>query len=92
MANFKKIVGVLERTMSVGRRMLLIVAFLAFAAGCATATKQPSLYDTQPDLLTKQYSADEIKAIDQNFKVNSLQYSQQLGNLLLWQMILKMKV
>ena len=86
MFNFERIAGVLERTMSVGRRMLLIVAFLAFAAGCATATKQPSLYDTQPDLLTKQYSADQIKAIEQNFNVNPLQYSQKLGNLLLWQM------
>ena len=86
MFNFERIAGVLERTMSVGRRMLLIVAFLAFAAGCATATKQPSLYDTQPDLLTKQYSADQIKAIEQNFNANPLQYSQQLGNLLLWQM------
>lgn len=86
MFNFERIAGVLERTMSVGRRMLLIVAFLAFAAGCATATKQPSLYDTQPDLLTKQYSADQIKAIEQNFNVNPLQYSQQLGNLMLWQM------
>jgi len=91
MFNFERIAGVLERTMSVGRRMLLIVAFLAFAAGCATATKQPSLYDTQPDLLTKQYSADQITTIEQNFNANPLQYSQQLGNLLLWQM-LKMKV
>ena len=82
MVNFKRISGVLESKMSLILRMLLIVTALALAAGCAT-TKQPSLYDTQPDLLTKQYSADQIKAIDQNFKVNSLQYSQQLGNLLL---------
>lgn len=86
MVNFKRIAGVLESTMTSSRRMLLIVTALALAAGCATATKQPSLYDTQPDLLAKQYSPDEIKAIEQNFKVNPLQYSQQLGNLLLWQM------
>ena len=86
MVNFKRISGVLESKMCLILRMLLIVTALAFAAGCATATKQPSLYDTQPDLLTKQYTLGEIKAIEQNFNANPLQYSQQLGNLLLWQM------
>ena len=64
------------------RRILLIVVALAFA-GCA-ATKQPSLYDAQPDLLTKQYTPDEIAAVKQNFDANPLQYSQELGNLMLW--------
>ncbi len=56
---------------------------LAFA-GCAMATKQTSLYDT--NLLTKQYTPAEIKTIEQNFNANPLQYSQEFGNLLLWQM------
>lgn len=85
MVNFKRISGVLESKMSLILRMLLIIAFLAFAAGCA-ATKQPSLYDTNPELLTKQYTSDQMKAVEQGFMANPLQYSQQLGNLLLWQM------
>ena len=61
-------------------KILLIVVPLAFA-GCATAIKQPSLFDTNPTLLTKQYTPNEIKEIEQGFKTNPLQYSQELGNL-----------
>ena len=64
------------------RRILIIAVALTFA-GCA-ATKQPSLYDAQPDLLTKQYTPDEIAAVKQNFDANPLQYSQELGNFMLW--------
>jgi len=66
-------------------KILLIVVAFSFA-GCVTATKQPSLYNTNPTLLTKQYTPDEIAAVKQNFKANPLQYSQELGNLILWQM------
>jgi hypothetical protein len=62
---------------------IAIETALACAAGCA-ATKQPSLYDTKPDLLTKQYTSDQMKAVEQGFKSNPLQYSQELGNLILW--------
>ena len=64
----------------------LIFILLLLVLGCATATKQPSLFETNPTLLTKQYTPDEIAAIKQNFDANPLQYSQEFGNLLLWQM------
>jgi len=65
---------------------IFLIVLAAILLACATATKQPSLYDTQPDLLSKQYPPDEITAIEQGFEVNPLRYSQELGNLLLWKM------
>ncbi|CAB1055348.1 hypothetical protein D1BOALGB6SA_81 [Olavius sp. associated proteobacterium Delta 1] len=64
---------------------LTSVAFL----GCAAvAVNQPSIYDN-PDLLNKHYSLGEIIAIQKNFEANPLAYSQDFGNLLLWQMYQK---
>jgi hypothetical protein len=71
--------------------LALYFAFLAaltFLAGCA-GSKIPSLYDTNPVLLNKQYTVEEITKIEQNFNENPKQYSQELGNLILWRMYKK---
>jgi len=67
-------------------KLFLYGTALAFSFGCATATKQPSIFQTNPSLLTKQYTPDQITTIQQNFETNPAQYSQELGDLLLWQM------
>jgi hypothetical protein len=59
-----------------------VTVFVSFFSGCIITRKQPSIFDTQPDLVTKQYTLDEIKVISHNFDANPLKYSQQLTNLL----------
>jgi len=43
------------------------------------------LYDTRPGLFSKQYTTGEIRAIKAGFKVYPFDYSQEFGDLLLWQ-------
>ena len=63
---------------------IAIVFSLCLLNACTTATKQSSLFNTNPTLLTKQYTPDEITTIEEGFKANPSQYSQGLGNLMLW--------
>ena len=86
MKNTNMRAGVLETAMALSKRILFMVSALALVFGCATATKQPSLFQTNPALLTRQYTPVQISLIHQNFKANPVQYSQELGDLLLWQM------
>jgi len=86
MQSTNMLAGVLQTAMARSQRILSMVGVLALVAGCATATKQPSLFQTNPDLLTRQYTPAQISRIQKNFEANPLQYSQELGNLLLWQM------
>lgn len=68
------------------RKSLYIGILFLCIIGCATiGTKQPSLYDTRPGLFSKQYTTGEIRAIKAGFKAYPLDYSQEFGNLLLWQ-------
>lgn len=57
-----------------------------FILSCAIPTKQPNYLDKHPNVLKKQYSADEIATIEKNFKANPSQYSQTMGDLILWRM------
>jgi hypothetical protein len=62
-----------------------IAAFITLTLiACAMATKQRSAFDTNNVL--QDYTPGMINAIEQNFDANPLQYSQDMGNLLLWQM------
>lgn len=85
MKNTNMHAGVLKAVLALRQRILFMVSVLGLVAGCATATKQPSVFNADPDLLTKQYTADEISRIQKNFEANPVQYSQELGNLFLWQ-------
>ena len=49
-------------------------------------TRQPSYFDKHPDVLKKQYTADEIATLKKNFEANPLKYSQAVGDMLLWRM------
>jgi len=68
--------------------LLPLLAVMAVnIAGCAnTVSTQPTFFDTLPELFTKKYSSAEITAVRQNFKIDPPQYSQALGEMLLWQM------
>lgn len=68
------------------RKSLYIVILFFCIIGCATVgTRQPTLFDTKPGLYSKQYTTGEIRAIEAGFKVYPLEYSEEFGNLLLWQ-------
>jgi len=56
---------------------------------CVTPKKLPSVFDTNPDLLNKQFTQSEIARIQNNFKTDPAQYSQDYGDLILWQMYQK---
>jgi len=66
----------------------VFLAALGFLAGCA-GSKIPTLYDTNPALLSKQYTVEEIAKIEQKFSENPKQYAQEMGNLILWRMYKK---
>lgn len=60
--------------------------FTLLFLSCAVPTRQPSYFDKHPNVLKKQYTTDEIAALEKNLEANPLQYSQAVGDLLLWQM------
>jgi hypothetical protein len=68
------------------RKLLYIGILFICIIGCSTiGTKQPSLYDTRPGLFSKQYTTGELRAIKAGFKAYPFEYSQEFGNVLLWQ-------
>jgi len=67
---------------------LFLSSLLLLLYNC-TATNRLSYFDKNPALLIKKYTSPEIKEIKNNFEANPLQYSQQMGDLLLWQMYQK---
>jgi hypothetical protein len=69
----------------------IFLSALGLFAACASS-KIPSLYDTNPALVNKQYPAEEIAKVERNFSENSKQYAQEMGNLILWRMYKKNSV
>jgi len=64
----------------------LILIILTLLIGCVTPKKIPSVLDNNPNLLSKAYTNDEIETIQNNFKANPKQCSQEYGNSILWKM------
>jgi len=73
------------------RRITYLLIFLTGIYAC-TATKQRSLFDSNLNLLTKQYTPDEIAQIEQKFEADPLQYSNEIGNLMFWKISQKSHV
>jgi len=65
--------------------ILAIVPLYIISCAADASRKQPSLFDTNSSLLSKKYTHAEISSLEQNFTNNPQQYSQQYGNLLIWQ-------
>ncbi len=66
----------------VGYALLIALSLQALTSlsGCATITKQPSLLDTKPNLLTRQVTAEELKRFKKGkYDLNPAQYSQEYG-------------
>lgn len=65
--------------------LLAIAIGLGFLTGCG-APNLPSTHDSTPNLSTAQFTPEEMAKIEQNFRGNPKQYSQQQGSLILWRM------
>jgi len=65
---------------------LIACLFTILCFSCVVPTKQPSYFDSHPEVLKKQYTADEINILEKNFEANPLQYSQAVGDMLLYRM------
>ena len=74
------------RSNSLFTRFFILQILLTLLIGCVTPKKLPSVFDANPDFIDKRFTQNEIANIQIKFKTNPDQYSQEYGNLILWQM------
>ena len=65
--------------------LLALFLFILFSSCITTPSKNPSLFDTDPSILSKQYTSVEIKVIKEDFDADPKQYSKEYGKVLVWQ-------
>ena len=63
---------------------MLLAIILIFWSAC-TATIKPNYFHDNPDVLNSTYTTEDLAVIKNNFEANPLEYSQELGEALMWQ-------